>query len=438
MTEGQQSLQGRTLRMVRAGTPVSVGEMLGEGGQGVVHAALVGGASCAVKWYRAVPRPNELRNAIVALIDRGRPHPAFIWPIDLVVSDEMPGFGYVMPRLEPAFESFAQLLRRTEQPPFRVMITIGRYLVSAFQALHGSGLCYRDINFGNLWVDPQESAVAVAIIDNDNVGIDDGDVFVWGTLRFMAPEVVRREVFPSGLTDLHSLAVFLYYLFVHGHPLEGIKTESSYSWATSGESESQIAVRTFGLEPLFVFDPVDRSNPPPPGDPMLIWWRIYPRFFRALFEQAFTTGLSNPVSGRVAEGVWRRALIRLGDCVSICTCKASVFYDPDDPGLRCWNCGEIPPRPPLLQLPGGTVALSEGGSITSHHLHRDRNHDTVIAIVEPHPAKPGEVVLRNVGPDDWTITPDGQPAVTVPPRRRLGVRSMSIDFGSVQGRIRID
>jgi eukaryotic-like serine/threonine-protein kinase len=434
MSDRQVSIQGRTLRMLRAGTAVLVGERLGEGGQGVVHAGVLGGAPCAVKWYRAVPRPNELRASIAALIDRGRPHPAFLWPIDLVVSPELPGFGYVMPRLDPVYESFAHLLKRREQPSFRVMIAIGRQLVSAFEALHGSGLCYRDISFGNLWVDPQKPEVA--IIDNDNVGIDDGAVFVWGTLRFMAPEVVRREKFPSSLTDLHSLAVFLFYLFIHGHPLEGIKTESSYSWATSAQSESGIAVRAFGLEPVFVFDPADHSNPPPPGDPMLTWWWIYPRFFRELFERAFTAGLSNPLSGRVPEGVWRRALIRLADCVATCSCKASVFYDPDDPEMGCWNCGKVPPKPPLLQLPGGTVVLSEGGSITSHHLYRDRKHDTVIAVVEPHPANPGEVVLRNVGPGEWTMTPDGGSSVTVPPRRRLGVRSMSIDFGSVQGRIR--
>ena len=435
MKAGPASIRGKTLRMVRAGTPVPVGERLGEGAQGVVHAATVGGAPCAVKWFRAVPKPAELRRSLTALIDRGRPHPAFIWPIDLVVSDEMPGFGYVMPRLEPGFESFAQLLRRPEQPPFRTMITIGRQLVSAFEALHGAGLCYRDINFGNLWVNPRETTVA--IIDNDNVGIDDGDVFVWGTLRFMAPEVVRRETYPSGLTDLHSLAVFLFYLFVHGHPLEGLKTESSYSWATSGESESEIAVRTFGNEPVFVFDPADHSNPPPPGDPMLVWWHLYPGFFRALFERAFTEGLSSPVSGRVTEGEWRRALLRLGDCVSVCTCTASLLYDPDDPCLRCWNCGRVPPRPPRLELPGCAVVLSEGASITSQHLYRDRRYDTVIAVVEPHPARPGDVVLRNVGSSSWTVSPDGERPVTVPPTRRLGVRPMSIDFGSVAGRVKM-
>jgi eukaryotic-like serine/threonine-protein kinase len=435
------SLRGRTLRMVRAGRPVFVAERLGEGGQGVVHAARIGGpamgaASYAVKWYRAVPKPVELRDAITDLIDSGCPHPAFIWPIDLVVSDEMPGFGYIMPRLEPVFSSLGELLDRIDQPPFRIMINIGRHLVAAFQALHGSGLCYRDINSKNLFVNTKKAEVA--IIDNDNVGIDDAEVFVWGTLTFMAPEVVRREKFPSSHTDLHSLAVLLYFLFVHGHPLEGVKTDAAYSWGMSAESESQVAMRAFGLEPVFVFDPNDRSNRPRPGDPMLTWWPIYPRFFQELFEQSFTAGLSNPLTGRVPEGIWRRALIRLSDCVSRCSCTASVFYDPDNPELRCWHCGKVPVRPPLFQLPGGKLVLSEGAVITSHHLHKDWNYESVLGVVEAHPGKPGDVVLRNVSSDDWTMTPDGEAEIKVAPQRRLGVRPMVIDFGSVQGRIRID
>jgi serine/threonine protein kinase len=117
-----------------------------------------------------------------------------------------------MPRLDPAFQSLAELLGRTRSPPFRVMINIGLHLVAAFEALHGAGLCYRDINSKNLWVDVGKAEVA--IIDNDKVGTDDAQVFVWGTSGFMAPEVVRREKFPTGHTDLHSLAVLLFYLFV--------------------------------------------------------------------------------------------------------------------------------------------------------------------------------------------------------------------------------
>jgi DNA-binding helix-hairpin-helix protein with protein kinase domain len=434
MTGQPLSLQGRTLRMARAGTLVTVGDRLGEGGQGVVHSVTIGGAPYAVKWYRYAPS-SELRRSIAALVERGRPHRAFIWPIDLVLSDELAGFGYVMPKMEDRFSSFAQLVSRPEQPPFRVVIAIGRHLVSAFEALHSAGLCYRDISFGNLWVDPDEADVA--IIDNDNVGLDGGEVFVWGTLRFMAPEVVRREAAPSSLTDLHSLAVFLFYLFMHGHPLEGTRTDLSYSWATSSHrSETDLALRHFGTEPVFIFDPQDHSNPPRPGDPVAVWWRLYPKFFRAVFERAFSSGLSDPSGiGRVAEGVWRRALTRLADCVSTCSCQASVFFDPDDPGLRCWNCNQIPPRPQLLELPGCSVALSPGATITSHHLTRNRDHDTIIALVENHPGRPGELVLRNMSTMTWTMTPQGETAKTVPPDRRLGIRPMSIDFGSAHGKI---
>jgi eukaryotic-like serine/threonine-protein kinase len=435
MSNRSLSVEGRVLRMARTGSLVSVGPRLGEGGQGVVHEATFDGFPCAVKWYRAVPKPVELRRSIAALAERGRPHHAFIWPIDVVVSDELPGFGYVMPRLEPGYLSFAQLLGRPAQPSFRALITVGRQLAGAFEALHASGLCYRDISFGNLWVDPDRAEVA--IIDNDNVGIDGGDVFVWGTLRFMAPEVVRREAFPSSVTDLYSLAVFLFYLFVHGHPLEGMRTDATFSWHTTGrEPDNDLAVRYFGTDPLFVFDPHDDSNRPPPGDPMRIWWPIYPRFFREVFERAFTAGLADRTGiARVSEGMWRRALLRLGDCIAACSCQASVFYDPDDPGAACWHCGQMPPRPPLLQLPGGTLVLSDGGVVTSHHLRRDRDHDTVIGTVEAHPARPGQVVLRNMGKQAWTMKPDGEPPKTVEPSRRLAVRTMTIDFGSVRGRI---
>ncbi len=436
MTDGDIPLAGQTVYMVRAArTPVLVGERIGEGGQGVVHAAQVGGGPCAVKWYRPVQRPKELRDQITRLIDSGSPSPAFLWPFDLVESDELPGFGYVMPLLGPGFQPVGQLLAQQQPPSFQVMITLGLRLVAAFHALHRAGLCYRDINEKNLQVDVARAEVA--IIDNDNVGVDHDEVFVRGTGGFMAPEVVRLEQLPTERTDLHSLAVLLFYLFVHGHPLEGTKADKHQSWSRSRESENQLELRTYGLEPVFVFDPQNPSNPPPPGDPMLTWWPIYPRFFRELFEQSFTAGLVNPVSGRVPEGIWRQELNRLADCVSACACGAAVFFDPADPGLRCWHCGQVPARPPLLQLPGAALVLSPGTGVTSDHLHQDGDRDRVIGMVEAHPADPAAVVLRNIGQDSWTITPDGGSAIIVPPSRRLGVRNMIIEFGAVRGRITV-
>lgn len=62
----------------------------------------------------------------------------------------------------------------------------------------------------------------VLICDNDNVsanGIDNSSVY--GTPRFMAPEIVMGQAKPSRNTDLYSLAVLLFYMFMMGHPLEG-------------------------------------------------------------------------------------------------------------------------------------------------------------------------------------------------------------------------
>jgi len=429
---------GQVLRMVRGNTPLIVDRQLAEGGQGLVYrATLSSGAAFAVKWFRPGPYTARQRRAIDALVTYGRPHPAFVWPIDLVECEGFAEFGYVMPLIEERFHSFAQMLTRPEQPSFAVMAVIGRQLADAFAALHGSGLCYRDISFGNLLVDPAQAEVV--IVDNDNVGTDGGDVFVKGTLRFMAPEIVRGEALPSTATDLYSLAVFLFYLFVHGHPLEGVRTDSTYTWHEAGHrSESELATRHFGLEPLFVFDPDDDSNRPLPGDPMWTWWSLYPRFLQTLFIQAFTVGLRDAsLSGRVTEGVWRRALLRLRDCVSVCRdCHAAVFYDADDPEHRCWRCNQAPPAPPLLSIPGHTIALVEGAVVTRHHLLRDRDHTTPVAVVEAHPRAPGQVVMRNLSEHPWTIVPTGEERRLVVPNQRMAVRAMAIDLGPVQGSIR--
>ncbi|MDP9074930.1 MAG: hypothetical protein M3N98_12315 [Actinomycetota bacterium] len=429
---------GDTLRMQRAGTTLKVAGRLGEGGQGVVYRVAMGDAPFAVKWFRSMDRAAELHRSIDSLVERGRPrHDAFVWPIDVVTCNRLPGFGYVMPLLEPRFVSFAQLLLEPRPPDFRVMVTIARQIVDAFAALHSSGLCYRDINFGNLRVDPQPPAVA--IIDNDNVGTDGGEVFVKGTLRFMAPEIVRGEALPSTATDLHSLAVFLFYLFVHGHPFEGNRAVSSYTWDGRGHiSESELAIQHFGLNPLFVFDPDDPSNRPMPGDPMLTWWSIYPRFFRAVFIRAFTTGLREAnLAGRITEGTWRKNLLRLQDCISTCeSCRAAIFDDPDDARMTCWNCRCVPPPPWLMELPGHTVVLAPGSVLTSHHLTRDREHRQVRARVEPVPGRTDLVVLRNLSDRAWMIHPDGEEAKTVEPGQRMGIRAMAVEFGSVKGTIR--
>jgi len=424
---------GDTLVLAKAGSTLVVGRRLQEGGQGVVHEASVGEGVFALKWLRYSQRTTALRSSIEALTERPRPHPAFVWPIDTVRSDEIEGFGYIMRLMEPRFVSFARMLQ--DQPSFRTIVAVARRLVEAFGAVHASGLCYRDISFANLYVDPIR--IEVAIIDNDNVGLDGGDVFVRGTNQFMAPEIVRGEALPSTVTDLYSLAVFLFILFMRGQPLEGIRTMSSYSWRETNQlAEDDLLLRHYGEAPLFVFDPDDTSNRPPPESPLLVYWPIFPKFFRDLFVRSFTEGLVNAtLSGRVTGSVWRRALARLADTHATCSCNAAIFFDPDEPDRPCWNCGKLPPPQPLLELPGRKVVLSEGTVITSDQLGRDRHQHETIAVVEAHPDQPGMVILRNLSEMTWSVEPDGEEKKVVAPSQRLAVRPMRVDFGVADARI---
>lgn len=427
---------GHQLRLERAETMIQVGRRLGEGGQGVVHEAVMDGARFAVKWYRQGAFTDQFRAAVIGLIQRGSPpHPAFVWPIDLALSTQVAGFGYVMRLLKPRFVPIPQVLNQREQPSFRALAVLARELVDAFAALHSSGLCYRDVSFGNLRVDP--ATAEVAIIDVDNIGVDGSGSIVKGTWRFMAPEIVRSEAVPSTSTDLHSLAVLLFYLFMHGHPLMGARTDSSYSWQDGKHvSETELGLRTFGTMPLFVFDPGDDSNRPVPGDPVNMWWKLYPAFLRDVFTQAFTRGLTDAsLQGRVTESTWRKALLRLQDSVFACfRCEAAVLHDPQGGG-RCWECDQLLPTPPLLILPHATLVISNGAVLTSDHLNRDHDYRSIRAQVEPHPGRPSHFVLRNMTDRSWTIAADGEQAKTAQPGQRIGIRPMTIDFGRTRGRI---
>ncbi len=68
----------------------------------------------------------------------------------------------------------------------------------------------------------------------------------------MAPEIVRGEAVPGTQTDLFSLAVLLFYMFVMHHPLEG-KKELAIKCL-----DLPAMKKLYGTEPLFIFDPVDR------------------------------------------------------------------------------------------------------------------------------------------------------------------------------------
>ncbi len=245
-------------------------------------------------------------------------------------------------------------MKRRIAPSFRALTTAGLDLAHSFLQLHAKGLCYRDISFGNVFFEPDTGDILIC--DNDNVTVDGtASASVLGTPRFMAPEIVRGEALPSSQTDLFSLAVLLFYMFMVHHPLEGKKEASIKCF------DLPAMTQLYGVAPVFVFDPADKSNRPVPGyhDNALAYWPLYPQFVRDLFTRSFTDGLRDPQHGRVRESEWRAALVRLRDAIVYCPrCSVQNFYDAEtlqasgQPAL-CWSCANPIGLPPRIRRQAG-------------------------------------------------------------------------------------
>ena len=376
---------GQTLRMERGQAVVIVDDRIGEGGVGVVHRAGSTAAPFAVKWYRPGPfmeehaqvhhRAAAARSSaaqVLRLADR---------PGQLAA--RFPGSATSCRCSSRGSSRWPQMLNRQEQPSFRVVTTLGRELVDAFAVLHATGLCYRDISFGNVRVDPEASEVA--IIDIDNIGTDGGQALVKGTGPFMAPEVLRDEALPSTVTDLHSLAVFLFYLLMHGHPLEGAAHRRVLQLGRGAAVRRRAHAAELRRLAAVRLRPDDDSAT---GRRLASWSASGGRSTRRASAGCSsgpsrwdcTTRRSTAGSRRAPGGG------RCSACTTACPpcpgCGAAAFYDQERPDQRCWSCHQTLPVPPRLEMPGGTLVLSEGAVVTSHHLYRDRGYRSICAAVE--------------------------------------------------------
>ena len=427
-----------------------VGECLGSGGQGEVYrVSVVDGSmaqSLALKWYFPEWSTRQQWADLAWLTEQAPPSASFLWPIDMAVAKvgrQTSSFGYVMPLRPPRYHSCVGIVSGRLDISFSSLLRACLLLADAFLSLHAKGLCYRDISFGNAFIDPTSGDVLIA--DNDNVAINvEGSVGIRGTDRFMAPEVVRGEALPSVATDLYSLAVLLFYLLMVSHPLEGRRMLHGDVFGRDDAAD------LYGWHPLFVFDPEDGSNSPDPDrhQNAAMYWRLYPQMLRDLFVRAFTDGLHSPVDGRVREGEWRDCMARLLDLLIQCSCGAEVFVEPDGrPVAPCWSCSSpslIPNGLPMLVLdPAGerhVVALNLGRRLFAHHLRRRRYDYRVIAAeVIRHPQALNVIGIRNLSPDTWiaSIGSDAESSgaeVVVSPGRSVTITpGTSIDFGHLRG-----
>ncbi|MDD1673471.1 MAG: protein kinase [Methanomicrobiales archaeon] len=406
----------------------TVRKKLGEGTQGEVYLVEGGGGKFACKWYKLVQATGGQKSAIRALVRSGPPRgPSgnrFIWPLDLVASPGSSLFGYTMRLIDmDRFATLGEVQAHLKPvPSFSTLCTISYQLANSYRALHLNGYCYRDIADGNLMFDPHTGDVLIC--DNDNVGVNrQSHSQVWGTMEYMAPELIRGEKDPSTETDLHSLAVLLFHLWCWHHPLHGSMEFRFRVWDLPAKR------KVYGEEPVFIFHPTDSRNRLP-EDPdyatAKIRWAYCPPSLREMFTQAFTIGLADP-KRRVTEGEWQREFLQLRDSIVSCTrCSAENFEEIGVSGSPCWHCrAPIPPHPKLAVRHSAGVhylTLTEGAKILKRHLStpwQEEEKETVIGEVVQHPQQPGVWGIRNLSSRPWKATTAGGEVLEIPPQKAV-------------------
>jgi serine/threonine protein kinase len=424
------------------GTSCTVKAFLGAGGQGEVYLADLSGTAVALKWYFAQQATLEQRAALQHLLKVGAPNTHFLFPLALASSTQNTGFGYVMPLRPANYANIADLIKRRVELSFRQLLTATVELTDSFFKLHSKGLCYRDISFGNFFIDPNTGAILIC--DNDNVTINGTKTTgVSGTPRFMAPEIVRAQTNPNSDSDLFSLAVLLFYLLFLHHPLEGKREAAIKCFDLSAMNQ------LYGLQPLFIFDPNDNSNYPVRGyqDNALIYWAIYPQFIKDLFIQSFTKGLHD-VHSRVRGSEWRQQLLRLKDNIVDCACGAENFYDKDHLQSTgqlppCWSCQKHLGLPPRIRIKHPsqemTVVLNGGTELYPYHLYPARKNELspAVAKVVQHPHKPDVWGLKNLSPNAWKFTENGAIKTVAQGQSVSLTTGITLDFGQTHAEIRV-
>jgi DNA-binding helix-hairpin-helix protein with protein kinase domain len=411
-----------------SGGAVRVGAELGTGGQGTVYEGTTDdGRKVAIKWYLPAFQNRGLRESIGELVAKKAPSRHFLWPDDLVVNGDE--FGYIMRLRPPEFANLTAVLKRRVKLTFRELVVAASQTVSAFKELQATGLFYRDISDGNLFLNPRTGDVLIC--DNDNVGSSRTPNTVLGTARYMAPEIVRGEKGPSALTDSFSMAVLLFLLLMNDHPLQGAK-------------ESQIHVfdaaamrRIYGTSPVFIFDPVDASNRPVPGLHLNapLFWQIYPKPIRDIFTRVFTEGLHEQ-GKRPSFGEWQAALAAAEDAIVVCQCGRQNFVD--DGPVRCWGCKRAVALPMRLVVGGRrTVMLNTDTVLYDRHITGKggsaASPGDKRAEVTRHPTQ-NVLGLKNMSPGQWFVQVPGKPSRAVEPGSSVRLAAgTEISFGDGSG-----
>ena len=328
-----------------------IGEKLGKGGQAQVRRVTVPstGEVYACKIYTCTTHKKEsmgIQKNIETLIGLGPLKDKdgnildeVVSPKILVTQEGEEGFGYIMDLVD--LEDYTTIplawTNPAKYPSIKAICRIIQNLARVFEAIHRSyGMCYKDINEGNIYFNPKTGDIRV--IDNDNIGIKD-NTSILGTPGYRAPEVVLGDL-PNNCSDRFSLAVFAYRLLCGGYPFDGPFTDK-YCKSHGQEITSGAEKVVYGSEAVFTWHPTDKRNSivllsDVKSKGQVQYWTNLPKEVKELFISTFVTHLAKDKrEGRPDNEDWIETFRRIEQTLVKCPhCGAVTFSDSG----RCFEC----------------------------------------------------------------------------------------------------
>lgn len=340
-----------------------VNKLLGEGGQGEVYLVNCESKPFALKIYKKKPSDEFIYN-LKNNIKKGQPNSNFLWPIAYVEIDKNT-VGYIMNVRTENFESFVKYLNG--KVAFKNTYTLLNWCINiciSFKKLHEMGYSYQDLNDGSFFLDTETGDALIC--DNDNVTADKNNLGILGKMRYMAPEIVRRENLPDIHSDRFSLAIILFLALCKGNPFEGEMIKKYDFIDENAEYE------LFGENPIFIFDNNNLSNRPIRGyhSNLLKYWPLLPSYIQEAFHKTFTNGLSDRENGRVTEIEWIKELTKFRNEIVSCSCGKQFYFGLEMQSNVCPYCGSRRPTRFAMIINKNIILLELGKFIYKTDLDK--------------------------------------------------------------------
>ena len=243
------------------------------------------------------------------LIASKMPHTSLLWP-QIVEKDGME-CGYIVNKIPCTFHNLLDFwCARTQFSSFSTRLQAALFITNAIRNLHIHGFCFLSLDGSNIYVEPNSGEV---LIDIENITIINSRESFLGTYRYLAPEIDDGGNVNVN-SDLYSLAILLYRLFMLDHPFEG---ESIIRIPCL---TACIERRKYGREAVFVYDSVNDSNRPNPHihKNSRLLWRYTPFSLKQMFQRSLShDAITNPAA-RVSAIEWKNLFLQLRRTLIVC------------------------------------------------------------------------------------------------------------------------